>query len=82
MSKKDERPVIIIQADLTPISLKEYAARYGEPLTAVRKQAYDQAIPTIQMGKSTKVYVNIAQMVTSSLSAAGWDVQVPKPYMS
>ena len=82
MGKKDERPTIIIQADLVPISLKEYAARYGESLSAVRKQAYDQAIPTIQMGKSTKVYVNIAQMVTSSLSAAGWDVQVPRPYNS
>ncbi|WP_406732709.1 hypothetical protein RJD39_00095 [Vibrio scophthalmi] len=80
MPKKDERPVVIIQTDLTPLTLEEYARRYNQTLAAVRQQAFHQQIPTIQKCKGGKVYVNIAQMVASSFEAAGWDVSLPQEF--
>ncbi len=78
MNVNSERPVIIIQPDMAPITLKEYALRRGLTVEAVRAQASRGTIPTLQMGKSSTLYVNQAQMILASLEAAGWDVKVPK----
>ncbi|NAX23802.1 hypothetical protein [Vibrio sp. V39_P1S14PM300] len=78
--KMDDRPVIVIQPDMLPISLEEYARRTSQSLSAVKSQHLRGAIPTLQVGKSSKVYVNQAQLIVSSLEAAGWDIQVPKSF--
>ncbi len=78
MNVNSERPVIIIQPDMAPITLKEYALRRGLTVEAVRAQAGRGTIPTLQVGKSSTLYVNQAQMILASLEAAGWDVKVPK----
>lgn len=78
MNINSERPVVIIQPDMAPITLKEYALRHGMTVESVRAQAHRGTIPTLQIGKSTTLYVNQAQMIMSSLEAAGWDVKVPK----
>lgn len=78
MMANDEQPVINIQPDMLPITLEVYAQRTGQSLSSVRTQAHRGVIPTMQLGKGTKVYVNQASMVMSSLEAAGWDVRTPK----
>ncbi len=82
MDTNEEFPVINIHADMLPISLEVYARRTEQSISAVRKQAYEGSIPTIQMEKGSKVYVNQAQMVMSSLKAAGWSVNTPKDIYS
>ncbi len=78
MNGNSERPVIIIQPDMAPITLKEYAQKHGHTLEAVRAMAHRQQIPTLQIGKCSTLYVNQAQMIVSSLEAAGWNVKIPK----
>ena len=78
MNGNSERPVVIIQADMAPITLKEYALRHGATVESIRVQAHRGTLPTLQIGKSSTLYVNQAQMVMASLEAAGWDVKVPK----
>ncbi|MEN2500965.1 MAG: hypothetical protein MHMPM18_005113 [Marteilia pararefringens] len=78
MNGKSERPIVIIQPDMAPITLKEYAQRHGYTIESVRAQAHRGTIPTLQIGKSSTLYVNQAQMIMSSLEAAGWDVKAPK----
>ncbi|GEK12555.1 hypothetical protein GNP80_14955 [Aliivibrio fischeri] len=78
MEKNSERPVIIIQPDMAPITLREYAQRHGITLEAVRAQVHRGSIPSLQIGKGSTIYVNQAQMIMSSLEAAGWDVKTPK----
>ena len=77
MGTNSDRPVVVIQPDMAPITLKEYAQRHGMTLEAVRTQAARNAIPTLQVGKGSTIYVNQAQMIMSSLEAAGWNVRVP-----
>lgn len=78
MNGNSERPVIIIQPDMAPIPLREYAQKHGLTLEAVRSMAHRRQIPTLQIGKCSTLYVNQAQMVMASLEAAGWDVKIPK----
>jgi len=73
-----ESLVVNIQPDMLPITLEVYANRSGQSLSAVRAQATRGTLPTMQMGKSSTIYVNQAQMIMSSLEAAGWDVRTPK----
>ena len=73
-----ENLVVNIQPDMLPITLEVYARRTDQSLSAVRAQASRGTLPTMQMGKSSTIYVNQAQMVMSSLEAAGWDVRTPK----
>jgi hypothetical protein len=85
MSKKSESTenlVINIQPDMLPITLEVYARRTDQSLSAVRAQATRGTLPTMQMGKSSTIYVNQAQMVMSSLEAAGWGVHTPKDIYS
>ncbi|GEK13197.1 hypothetical protein [Aliivibrio fischeri] len=78
MEEKEDRPVVIIQPDMLPITLEAYARKTNQSLKAVRNQHSRGTIPTFQMGKAQTVYVNQAQMIMSSLEAAGWDIRVPK----
>lgn len=78
MTANDEQPVINIQPDMLPITLEVYAQRTGQSLSSVRTQAHRGVIPVMQLSKGTRVYVNQAAMVMSSLEAAGWDVRTPK----
>ncbi|EDM65032.1 hypothetical protein PE36_12837 [Moritella sp. PE36] len=73
-----ENLVVNIQPDMLPITLEVYAGRTGQSISAVRAQASRGTLPTMQMGKSSTIYVNQAQMIMSSLEAAGWDVRTPK----
>ncbi|MGR5464540.1 hypothetical protein ACPV5G_16500 [Photobacterium damselae] len=82
MKGNDERPVIILQADLAPITLREYARRQGQTLEAVRAQAARKNIPTLQIEKGSTLYVNQAQMVMASLEAAGWNVKIPHDFFT
>lgn len=82
MEGNDERPVIILQADLSPITLREYAQRHGQTLEAVRAQAARGSIPTLQIEKGSTLYVNQAQMVMASLEAAGWNVKIPHDFFA
>ncbi|PKF49163.1 hypothetical protein [Enterovibrio nigricans] len=88
MSRKQKQPdsvqaqpeqvTIVIQPDMLPITLEEYARRTNQTYQAVKAQSHEKKIPTIQAGKGCTVYVNQAQLILSSLEAAGWNVQVPK----
>lgn len=82
MSENSERPVIIIQPDMSPIEIKAYAALKGMNLETVKSQVKRGILPTIQVGKGRKIYINQAIMIVESLKAGGWDVQVPQPYLS
>ena len=77
-SDTQENLVINIQPDMLPITLEVYARRTDQSLSAVRAQATRGVLPTMQVGKSSTIYVNQAQIVMSSLEAAGWDVRTPK----
>ena len=77
-SEPQENLVINIQPDMLPITLEVYARRTDQSLSSVRTQATRGTIPTMQMGKSSTIYVNQAQMVMSSLEAAGWGIRTPK----
>lgn len=76
------KPVIIFQPDVMPISLKEYARRTNQSLPAVRAQAHEGLIPTLQMKKGSTIYVNQYQMLMASMEAAGWDVRAPSSQYS
>lgn len=78
MSKKDERPVIVLHVDLDPMTLEQWAEKTNQTITAVRKQAHDQNIPTIQKKKGSTLYVNRAKMFMASMDAADWDVRTPQ----
>ncbi len=80
MEINSERPVLVIQPDMAPITIKEYAQRHGVTLESVRAQVHRGSLPTLQIGKGSTVYINQAQMIMSSLEAAGWDVKVPKDF--
>ncbi|UJZ96366.1 hypothetical protein IHC92_17465 [Photobacterium damselae subsp. damselae] len=77
MSKKDERPVIVLKVDLDPMTLEQWADKTNQTVRAVAKQADDGNIPIIQKVKGGKRYINRAKMVLASLEAADWDVRVP-----
>ena len=66
-----DRPVIILQPDMIPITLKEYAKRHGLNEKTVGSQADRGIIPTIQLGKAKTRYVNQALMIVNSLKAGG-----------
>ena len=76
-SESQEKIVINIQPDMLPITLEVYARRTEQSVRAVQGQAARGTLPTIQMGKSNRIYVNVAQMIMSSLEAANWDVRKP-----
>ncbi len=82
MQNEVDSPVINIRPDMLPITLEVYAQRTGQSLSAVRTQAHRGTIPTLQMGKSSAIYVNQAQMIMSSLEAAGWDILVRNDFIS
>ena len=82
MHGNSDRTVVVLQPDMAPITLKEYAQRHGMTLEAVRTQAARNAIPTLQIGKGSTIYVNQAQMIMSSLEAAGWNVRIPQDFFS
>lgn len=82
MSENSERPIIILQPDMSPISIKDYAALKKMNINTVKSQCERGILPTIQVGKGRTIFINQALMVMRSLEAGGWDVQVPQPYMS
>lgn len=75
MTEKNQQPVISLQPDMLPISLKEYAVKKGIPLETVRSQAKRGIIPTLRLGNNKTVFVNQALMIIRSLEADGWQVQ-------
>ncbi|AWK83536.1 hypothetical protein A0J47_016465 [Photobacterium damselae subsp. damselae] len=82
MSKKDERPVIVLKVDLDPMTLEQWAEKTKQTVRAVAKQADDGNIPVIQKVKGGKRYVNRAKMFLTSMEAADWDVRVPNDMYS
>lgn len=72
----DSRPVINLQPDMLPLTIKAYAAKTGQSVQAVRDQVSDGSIPHIRVQGCRTVYVNQAQMIMASLESAGWDVKV------
>ncbi|MCD9497592.1 hypothetical protein [Photobacterium carnosum] len=82
MNGNDERPVIIIQPDMSPITIAEYARKHATTVAAVRSQVHRKTIPVIRLGEASTIYINQAAMIIGSLKAAGWDVEVPQDVYS
>lgn len=75
MTAENQRPLIVIQADMLPIPLKEYANRMNIALETVKSQAKRGIIPTVKLGKNKTIFVNQALMIVRSLQADGWHVE-------
>lgn len=73
----DGRKTVILQPDMLPLTLSAYARRTDQTLKAVQHQAASGFLPTMRIPGCKLIYVNQAQMVMSSLDAAGWNVVTP-----
>ncbi|MGB2519082.1 hypothetical protein [Shewanella algae] len=73
----NNRGTVILQPDMLPLTLNAYASRTGQTLKAVQHQVASGFLPTMRIAGSKLIYVNQAQMVMSSLDAAGWNVITP-----
>ncbi|ODS10362.1 hypothetical protein [Vibrio scophthalmi] len=82
MFENSERPVIIIQPDMTPLSLKEFAEKKGLDIEVVKTRARRGIYPTMKMGNGQTIFINQAAMFQRSLEADGWDVRHLQPYLS
>ncbi len=80
--KTANRNTVILQPDMLPLTLAAYAAKTGQTLKAVQHQAQEGILPIMRVAGSRLIYVNQAQMVMSSLDAAGWNVITPSKKFS
>lgn len=71
------RKTVILQPDMLPLTLNAYARRTEQTLRAVQNQVAEGFLPTLRIPGSRLIYINQAQMVMSSLDAAGWNVITP-----